>query len=85
MICQLCGRDVEKCTKHHLIPKSQNSEKSELAYLCSVCHQMLNHLFSNKQLSSKLNSIEELKSHPKIRKFLKWVRKQDPNKRIKIK
>jgi hypothetical protein len=31
-----------------------------------------------------LNTLETLKQDPQLQKFLAWVHKQDPNKRVKI-
>ncbi len=83
MKCALCGRESDYMTVHHLIPRSRNG-KNRLIRLCSNCHRHLHHLFTNKELAEDLNSIEKLQSHPEVVKFLKWIRKQDPNKRIKI-
>jgi len=86
--CELCDRPVLQLTVHHLIPRSQvrRSERSTLptANICSACHKQLHALFSNRDLKAKYSSIEELRSAPEMQKFLTWVRKQDPNKRVKV-
>ncbi|WP_274609654.1 hypothetical protein [Leptothoe kymatousa] len=40
-------------------------------------------LFSNKELAQDLNTVERLRSHPNMQKFLGWIRKQDPYKKIR--
>ena len=84
--CQLCERSVAALTVHHLIPKSQaqNSKQIPTVSICAACHRQLHPLFSNKQLARELYSLEELKKEPTMRRFLRWIRKQDPNKRIKV-
>jgi 5-methylcytosine-specific restriction endonuclease McrA len=84
--CQLCERPVGALTVHHLVPRSQVKQRRPLptALLCAACHRQLHTLFSNRQLARELASVEELKNHPKMQNFLCWIKKQDPNKRIKV-
>lgn len=89
-ICQLCERAVYHLTVHHLFPKSQGRRAGRKIYelptvcLCRACHRQLHTLFSNKELARELDSPEKLKAHPAMEKFLAWVKKQDPNKKIKV-
>jgi hypothetical protein len=41
-------------------------------------------LFSNRQLASDLCTLDQLKKHPEMQQFIRWARKQDPDKRVKI-
>ncbi len=82
--CQLCGREVGKLTSHHLIPKSRQGKKGPRVELCSACHRMVHRTFPNRELAAHYHCLDNLKAHPEIRKFIRWVRKQDPNKRIKV-
>jgi len=85
MVCELCGRDVE-LTEHHLIPKqkAQNIhkingvERQNKAYLCKPCHKQVHALFDNRELKQNYNTIQKLKSHSGIIKFIEWVRKKNP-------
>ncbi|MDJ0533409.1 MAG: hypothetical protein QNJ70_13070 [Xenococcaceae cyanobacterium MO_207.B15] len=43
---------------------------SSRVYWCYICQE--------------LNTIEALKAEPQMRKFLAWVRKQNPQKRITV-
>ena len=85
-ICQLCERAVAALTVHHLVPKSQGKKGETLptVNLCPACHRQLHALFSDQQLARELASLETLRQNPAIQKFLRWVRKQDANKRIKV-
>lgn len=84
--CELCEREVASLTVHHLVPRSQGKKGEELptALLCSACHRQLHALYSNRQLARELSSLEELKNDPAMRGFLRWIRKQQPDKRIKV-
>jgi 5-methylcytosine-specific restriction endonuclease McrA len=84
--CELCERPVEKLTVHHLVPRSQGKKGQQLptALLCPACHKQLHALYSNRQLARELRSVEQLKTEPSMQKFLDWVRKQDPNKHIRV-
>lgn len=84
--CQLCERAVSALTVHHLVPKSQAKKGVLLptVNLCSACHRQLHALFPNHQLAHELASLETLRRAPEMQRFLHWVRKQDANKRIKV-
>lgn len=88
MICELCERDLEKLTVHHLIPKqkakNQKANTIPTATICSACHKQIHSLFDNTRLSQELNSLEKLKHEPQMQKFLSWVKKQDPGKRVRV-
>ena len=87
MQCQLCDRDCPTLTVHHLVPRQYARRKKldvgPLIDICPPCHKQLHTLFSNKRLAEELNSADKLKSTPELRKFLAWIRKQDPNKKVR--
>ena len=84
MKCDLCEREVPRTTIHHLIPKQKDGASGPIAHLCSACHRQLHHLFSNAYLATTLYSISRIKKHPEMRRFLRWIRKQDPAKHIRV-
>lgn len=79
---------MEHLTVHHLVPrqhsKRKKQEPGETINICSACHRQIHVLFDNKLLAKELNSLEKLSNEPQIQKFLAWVRKQDPGKRISV-
>lgn len=79
--CALCGRKVERVSKHHIIPKSKGG--TETVPLCSPCHSTLHHFFRNRTLAREKNSLDALLSDPDIQRYLEWVRKQ-PDRRIQV-
>jgi hypothetical protein len=86
--CELCQREMSALTEHHLIPrqktKRQGQDPSPTIQICSACHRQIHTLYDNSHLALHLNTLEKLKQDPPLQKFLAWVHKQDPNKRVKI-
>ncbi|WP_413162407.1 HNH endonuclease [Capilliphycus salinus ALCB114379] len=88
MRCELCERDLPQLTVHHLVPRQKTKRKKAdpgpTVNICSACHRQVHTLFDNTRLANELNSLDALRSEPQMAKFLAWVRKQDPHKRIKV-
>lgn len=81
-VCELCKREPVRTTEHHLIPKEYGGVDGPMAMLCSACHRQVHALFTNEELAGFYHSIERLKDHPAIMKYIRWVKKQDPEKTI---
>ena len=75
-ICELCKRDVEILTRHHLVPKQRGGSKGDTINLCLSCKDMVHKLIPNKQLEREYNTLEKLLSNDKIKKYVNWVSKQ---------
>ena len=87
MACELCNRDVE-LTDHHLIPRAVHSKgkfirrygkeemRTRILRLCKLCHKGVHDLYSEKELAENYNTKELLLESEKIRKHVKWVKKQ---------
>jgi hypothetical protein len=84
MECQLCEREVDRVTVHHLIPKEEKGKHGPRAELCSACHRQIHVLYDNTRLARELHCLERLRDEPEMRRFLSWVRKQRPDRRIKV-
>lgn len=86
-ICQLCDRDCLSLTVHHLIPRQQARRKKQAVGptvdICAPCHKQLHTLFTNKQLAVEFNSVAQLQAHAGMKKFLSWIRKQDPSRKVR--
>jgi len=85
--CGLCGRRVERLTRHHLVPRTRHKNKRNkktfdrqeihrTVGLCPPCHRHIHTVLDNKELERNYNTIEALKSHPDIRKFIAWICKK---------
>jgi hypothetical protein len=84
MHCELCERPVDRLTVHHLIPQQKGGQDGPRAEICPACHRQIHVLYDNTRLARELNCLERLKDEPDMRRFLSWIRKQDPNARIKV-
>ncbi|MFG6120431.1 HNH endonuclease [Thalassobacillus sp. B23F22_16] len=80
--CDLCGRSPVTTTVHHLIPKEYGGADGPTAQLCSTCHRQIHALFTNEELAGFYHTLERLADHPDMAKYLRWVKKQDPQKKI---
>ena len=79
---------MEALTIHHLIPrqavKRKKADPGPTIDICSGCHRQIHKLFDNNYLAAHLNTLEKLESEPNMQRFLAWIKKQDPNKRIRV-
>ncbi len=90
-VCELCDRICPKLTEHHLFPRQETRRKkkknrSDLGPtidICPPCHKQVHTLFTNKELAVDLYSADLLRSHPAMIKFLTWIAKQDPHKKVR--
>ena len=75
--CLLCGRFLtEPYDKHHIIPKSRGGNVTVLLH--RICHSKIHSVLSEKELETNFNSIEKLKDHLEIKKFIKWISGKPP-------
>lgn len=87
-VCKLCGREVERLTRHHLIPRSRhrkilNSKKRRQRFdreelnrtvlLCGPCHGKVHQTFTEAELEREYPTIETLASDPDIARFVGWI------------
>ena len=80
-VCALCNREVERLSKHHLIPRSEGG--TETVDLCRTCHKTLHSFFTNRTLAKQLQTLEALRQNSEVRRYLAWVRKQ-PDRAIRV-
>src|SRR5690349_111604 len=83
--CSLCEREVptDMMTLHHLRPKEKGGKAEHRTPLCRPCHKQLHAVFSNKDLARSLDSIELLRAAPQLQPFLRWIRKQKPDRNFR--
>ena len=75
-MCELCLRESNSYTLHHLIPRSRGGRFGPKARLCPTCHHQLHAMFSEATLARELNSIEQIRTNLEMATYLSWVRKQ---------
>jgi hypothetical protein len=83
MDCPLCERENYYPSDHHLIPKSRGGTYDDVMCICESCHQAIHKLFSNKELESIYNNVDALLTHEKFAKTLAFIKKQNPQTKIK--
>lgn len=77
--CGLCGRvmiDGKSINKHHLVPKSMGGR--EVAWIHVVCHGKIHQVFTLQELRDFYHTFERLRDHPAIQKYVRWVKRKDP-------
>jgi len=90
-ICAICVRELgheNSISKHHLIPKSEGGRYSPVILIHNICHQKIHSVFTEKELRDEYHTVEKLRDHEEMKKFIKWVAKKDidfyqRNKRMK--
>ncbi|MBE9111001.1 HNH endonuclease [Nodosilinea sp. LEGE 07298] len=87
MPCQLCQRPIDNLTEHHLVPRQYTRRRklptSDTVLLCRPCHKHIHTLFDNHTLARELNTLAQLQAEPRLQRFVTWVRKQHPEKRVR--
>ncbi|HEY1170310.1 MAG TPA: hypothetical protein VGH19_02970 [Verrucomicrobiae bacterium] len=85
-VCELCEREECVLTKHHLIPQARHANKrnkrefdrvevkQRVTWICRPCHNHVHNLFTEKVLEREYNTLESLKAHPEVAKFIGWIK-----------
>ncbi len=78
MTCPLCGRPLgARFEAHHLVPKTYGGRETVLLH--PICHRKIHAVFTERDLRNRFNTIEALKGHEEIRRFINWIAKKDPD------
>ena len=93
--CVLCERDLP-LTFHHLIPKLMHKRRwvkelykteqmHEGIWVCKPCHSAIHRFIDHADLARTFHTVEQLKSHEELGKFVRWSAKQRRTKRVRRK
>lgn len=77
--CPICKRDMipgKSLDDHHLIPRAFKGK--EQITLHKICHRKLHSVFTEREMQHYFNTVERLTEHEEIQKFVKWIKKKDP-------
>ena len=80
-ICPLCNRPIPPGAPqslHHLIPKLKGGKGGPVVLLHHICHKEIHATLSEAELARDYATIAQLKSHPRLARFIGWVRKRPP-------
>lgn len=87
--CALCGRELaEPYNRHHLIPLSKGGRNTPTILLHKICHDKIHAVFTEMELKRFYHTMERIKHHEEMAKFIKWVRNKEPryyDKSVKMK
>jgi len=78
-ICALCERPIPPDAPqsvHHLVPKLRGGKGGPTVLLHQICHNEIHASASEAELARLWNTPEALRNHPRLAKFIAWVRKR---------
>lgn len=86
-ICGLCGRPIPPGVPqslHHLVPKLRGGKGGPTVLLHQICHSEIHATLTEAELARNFDTLDKLRAHPRIAKFVDWVAKRPPDFRSKI-
>lgn len=80
-LCPLCGRPIPPTVKqslHHLVPVLKGGRRGPTALVHQICHNEIHAALTEAELARSYNSVEALRSHPRLARFIAWVADKPP-------
>ena len=80
-ICPLCGRPIPpeaRQSLHHLVPKLRGGKGGPVVRLHQICHDEIHATLTETDLARDYATVEALRGHPRIARFVAWVAKRPP-------
>lgn len=80
-VCPLCGRPIPpraRSSLHHLVPKLKGGGKGPTFLLHQLCHAEIHATLTEAELARDYPTIEALRAHPRLARFIRWVARRDP-------
>lgn len=76
VVCPLCERTIPPPQRdaHHLVPKSHGG--TQTVVLHRICHRQIHALFTETELARQFNSVNALKCHEQMTRFINWVKEK---------
>jgi len=85
--CPLCQRPIPPGVPqslHHLVPKLKGGKPAHRVLLHDICHREIHACLTEAELAREFHSIAALQAHPRLAKFIAWVRKRPPDFRSRV-
>jgi 5-methylcytosine-specific restriction endonuclease McrA len=79
--CALCARPIPPDVPqslHHLVPRSKGGKKGLTVLLHHMCHKEIHASCTETELARIYNTVEALRSHPRLARFIAWAAKRPP-------
>ena len=79
--CPLCERPIPPevpQSVHHLIPKLKGGRAGPKVLLHHLCHKEIHATLTEAELARDYFTVELLKTHPRLERFIQWVAKRPP-------
>jgi hypothetical protein len=70
-------------TLHHLLPRQKGGKADVRVRLCRPCHKQIHATFGNNELARSYTTLQSLRHAPELSAFLKWIRKQKPDRNFR--
>jgi hypothetical protein len=86
-VCPLCSRPIPgnvPQSLHHLIPKLKGGKGGPTVLLHDICHREIHATLTEAELARDFSTPEALRAHPRLAKFIAWVRKRPPEFRSRV-
>jgi hypothetical protein len=80
-VCPLCGRPIPpgaRQSDHHLVPKLKGGKGGPVVRLHQICHNEIHAALTEAEIARDYASVEALRAHPRIARFVRWVADKDP-------
>ena len=81
-ICELCLREVDWLTRHHLVPREEGGNHGPTAMLCQPCHSTIHLLLTNQELAVMYNTIPALRQAEPLQKYFNWIKTRPVNRLV---
>ena len=80
-VCPLCERPIPpeaRSSLHHLVPKLKGGKGGPVVLLHQICHNEIHATLTEAELARDFATIDALRAHPRLAKFIAWIRKRPP-------